>query len=85
MQYDNSSDDTCREMVVRSLKRWCLDGRLAQHRAAKVRGQLSHKDMPRVPSAELADDEHLNAQLRQALMSAEWVQLPPDAGAQDDT
>jgi hypothetical protein len=85
LQYDNSSEDTCRDVIVRSLKRWCLDGRRAQHRACIAPGQTAHKAIPKVPVSDLADDAHLNAELRQALMASEWIQVAADAGVHDDS
>jgi hypothetical protein len=62
-----------REILVRQLKLWSLRGRTVQHRAQKGLGG-NHKSISFVPESELPSDGDLNQQLREARMSAEWLQ-----------
>lgn len=79
LQY-NPGDSGSRELTVRMLKKWLLDGRAALHRAKKKAGELAHEHMRNVAAHDLTEDVVLNSQLREALMASAWIQLSMDFG-----
>ena len=74
-----------RELTVRTLKAWCLDGTLCKYRAHFHDRSQCHKWPKQAVVESLPSDADLNNQLRAAMQQPQWIAVAEPSVPEHDT